>query len=170
MVVRLQPGAGNLHVGLTTKSRVMIPSPKIALSGDLVQIVKSASVALLLFWMPTANTAPSTAWVKFGENERLVAYYESATSSASGTVTVWVLFDYKAEQESPRSGRRYFSQKGQQELDCHGQRSRTVFFTWHTGGMGEGAVVYTGSKALPWEPNSPGSIARALSSAVCLRK
>jgi hypothetical protein len=132
-----------------------------------VHIAKSMAAAVLLV---STATAASAAWVKFGENDRLVSYYEPAKSNAAGTVTVWVMYDYKAEQESPRSGRRYLSQKGQQEVDCEGQRSRTVFFTWHAGRMGEGVVVYTGSRALPWEPDSPGSIARALSSAVCARK
>ena len=132
-----------------------------------MHIAKSTAVAVLLL---STATAASAAWVKFGENDRLVSYFEPVKSSVPGTVTVWVMYDYKAEQESPRSGRRYLSQKGQQEVECDGQRSRTVFFTWHAGRMGEGAVVYTGSRALRWEPDSPGSIARALSSAVCARK
>ena len=132
-----------------------------------MHMAKSTAVAVLLL---STVTAASAAWVKFGENDRVVSYYEPAKSSVAGTVTVWVMYDYKAEQESPRSGRRYFSQKGQQEVDCDRPRSRTVFFTWHAGRMGEGAVVYTGSRALPWEPDSPGSIARALSSAICARK
>lgn len=115
-------------------------------------------------------TGASAAWVKFAENDRLVSYYEPTKPDATGNVTVWVLYDYKVEQESQRTGRRYSSQKGQQELDCGGQRSRTVFFTWHAGRMGEGIVVYTGLKALPWEPNSPSSIGRALSTAVCTPK
>ena len=109
----------------------------------------------------------SATWVQFAENERLTAFYEPQQRTNSGYSTVWVLYDYKAEQVSSRSGRKYFSQKGQQEIDCEGQRSRTVFFTWHKKKMGEGEVVYTGSSALPWEPNSPGSIARALAAAVC---
>ena len=132
-----------------------------------MSMTKTAAVAVLL--LAVASVA-SAAWVKFGENDRLVSYYEPAKPGSAGTVTVWVMYDYKVEQESQRSGRRYFSQKGQQEVDCNGQQSRTVFFTWHAGRMGEGAVVYTGSKTLPWEPDSPGSIARALASAVCARK
>jgi hypothetical protein len=108
--------------------------------------------------------------VKFGENERLVAYYERTPYRDNGSVVVWVMYDYKSEQESPRTGRMYFSQKGQQEMDCRGARSRTIFFTWHAGHMGDGKVVYTGSTPLPWEPNSPGSIARALSSVVCAKR
>lgn len=130
-------------------------------------IQKKAALAMLLLSLSTSAFA---AWVKFGENDRVVSYYGPIKASGSGSVTVWVMYDYKAEQAAQRSRRRYFSQKGQQEVDCSGQRSRTVFFTWHAAGMGEGAVIYTGSNAFPWEPDSPGSSARALSSVLCNRK
>ncbi len=133
---------------------------------------KSAIQATLATLLLSVGTGASAAWVKFGENDRLVSYYEPARTNKTGAgiISVWVMYDYKTEQKSQRSGRRYASQKGQQEVDCGGQRSRTIFFTWHAGRMGEGAVVYTGSKTLPWEPDSPGSIARALSAAVCTGK
>lgn len=124
----------------------------------------SVAVAVLLL-VSYANA--SAAWVKFAENNRLVSYYEPVKTGGSANVLVWVMFDYKDEQVSTRSGRKYYSQKGQQEVDCSGQRTRTTFFTWHAGQMGEGAVVYTGSTALPWEPNSPGGIGRALAVVVC---
>ncbi len=126
--------------------------------------------ALLPILLLSLSASASAAWIKIGENDRLVSYYEPAKATGTGTLTVWVMYDYRAEQASQRSGRRYFSQKGQQEVDCSGQRSRTVFFTWHAAQMGEGMVVYTGLKPLPWEPNSPGSIARALASVVCNQK
>ena len=118
----------------------------------------------LVVWALAGLSVPaSAAWVKFAENERLTAYYEPV----AGATTVWVLFDYKTEQESSRSGRRYHSEKGQREVDCSGQRSRTVFFTWHAGRMGDGAVIYTGRAPTPWEPSSPGGIGRALAAVVC---
>jgi hypothetical protein len=116
------------------------------------------------------GTNASAAWVKFGENDRLISYYEPAKSSIGENITIWVMYDYKIEQKSLRSGRQYFSQKGQQEVDCIGHRSRTLFFTWHAARMGEGAVIYTGSKIQQWEPDSPESLARALSSTVCSQK
>lgn len=119
---------------------------------------------------PNAGTELPASWVKVGENDRLTAYYEraSAVSNRAGNVVVWVLYDYRIEQGSERSVRRYFSQKGQQELDCAAGRSRTVFFTWHSGRMGSGRVVYTGPTPTLWEPNSPDSIARALATLICI--
>ena len=116
------------------------------------------------------STVTSAAWVKFGENERLTAFYDEVVPDNSGAALVWVMFDYKVEQTSPRSGRTYFSEKARHEVDCLAARSRTVFFTWHQGHMGDGRIVYTGSAPLPWEPNSPNSIARALTLAICPRR
>jgi hypothetical protein len=116
------------------------------------------------------STVASAAWVKFSENERLTAFYDEAIPKGGGITVVWVMFDYKAVQTSPRSGRVYSSQKGQHEVDCQAARSRTAFFTWHEGHMGDGRIVYTGSTPLPWEPNSPNSIARALSLSICPKR
>ncbi|MCL4844905.1 MAG: hypothetical protein KJ066_00075 [Acidobacteria bacterium] len=107
-------------------------------------------------------------WQQFGENSRLIAYYREAASNSEGHVVVWVLYDYKTAQESERSGRRYLSQKGQQEVDCTGGRSRTVSFSWHSEQMGNGRVVYSSTTATSWEPSSPDSIARALAAVVCV--
>ena len=121
-------------------------------------------------WKPRTTASAAATWQKFAENERLVAFYQPSAIGSGDTKTIWVMFDYKAEQQSPQSGRRYLSQKGQQELDCAQGRSRTVFFTWHAGRMGEGPVVYTGSIARPWEPNSPGGIATALAAIQCTHR
>lgn len=116
---------------------------------------------------PPAAVQRDTGWTRFGENDRFRAYYREPLSNAAGNVVVWVLYDYKEEHVSERSGRKYLSQKGQQEFHCSAATSRTVFFTWHSGRMGDGAVVYTGRTTTPWEPSSPGSIARALFARVC---
>ena len=107
------------------------------------------------------------AWRQFFENERLVAYQQGAREQAGGIVAVWVLFEYRQEQQSPSSTRRYLSQIGQQEVDCRGGRSRTVAFSWRGGHMGKGALVYTASSPRPWEPTVPSSIGDALATAVC---
>jgi hypothetical protein len=121
-------------------------------------------------WNKPSVANSSAGWQKFGENDRLVAYYQPRPVPGMDTQIVWVMYDYKTEQESQRSGRRYRSQKGQQEVNCAQERTRTVFFTWHSGQMGNGPVVYTGHSALPWEPNSPNSLAKALASVLCIQR
>jgi len=116
----------------------------------------------------TAVLAPLTAgvqagWLQAGENDRLVTYVDTTIRTNQNTVLVWVLFDYKTVQESPRSGKRYLSEKAQYEIDRASEKARVLFFTWHSAGMGNGTVVYTGNKPTAWEPTSaPESIASVL--------
>lgn len=117
-------------------------------------------VAILML---TIFSAPAVAeWVRIGENNRSIAYADTAIRNSGDTLIVWVLFDYKTVQESPRSGRRYLSEKAQRELDCKLEKDRVLFFTWHADQMGNGVVVYTGRKPTDWEPtSSPGSYGNA---------
>lgn len=110
-------------------------------------------------------------WVRVGENNRSIAYADTAIRRSGDTATYWVLFDYKTVQESARSGKRYLSEKTQREIDCQSERDRVLFFTWHSDQMGNGTVVYTGSKPTNWEPtSSPGSFANAFWKFVCSKK
>lgn len=110
-------------------------------------------------------------WVRVGENNRSIAYIDTAIRRSGDTATYWVLFDYKVGQESPRSGRRYLSEKAQHETECQSERDRTVFFTWHSEHMGNGVVVYTGNKPTNWEPtSSPGSFGNYFWQFVCGKK
>jgi len=127
-------------------------------------VVPAMMVSLL------SNSAAAE-WVRVGENNRSIAYADTAIRRSGDTATYWVLFDYKAVQESARSGRRYLSEKSQREIDCQSERDRALFFTWHSDQMGNGTVVYTRNKPTNWEPtSSPGSFANAFWKFVCSKK
>lgn len=116
------------------------------------------------------STGAAAEWVRVGENARSVAYVDTAIKQAHGISTVWTMFSYKSIQVSPQSGRQYLSEKGQREVDCHGEKMRTVFFTWHAGEMGSGVVTYTGRQPTHWEPTSaPGSYGNAFWKYVCIK-
>ncbi len=107
-------------------------------------------------------------WVQVGENNRAVAYANTEPEKKGSSVIAWVMYSYKETQESPRSGRRYLSEKAQTEIDCTAKKSRTLFYTWHSNPMGYGTVVYTGRNATPWEPTtSPNSYANAFEEFYC---
>lgn len=127
-------------------------------------VVPAMMVALL-------SNSVAVGWVRVGENNRSTAYADTAIRRSGGTATYWVLFDYKTVQESPRSGKRYLSEKSQHEIDCQSERDRVLFFTWHSDQMGNGTVIYTGNKPTNWEPtSSPGSVANAFWKFVCSKK
>lgn len=117
------------------------------------------------------STSATAEWVQIGENNRSIAYIDTAIRRSGDTATYWVMFDYKAVQESARSGRRYLSEKAQREIECRAERDRVLFFTWHSDQMGNGIVVYTGIKPTNWEPtSSPGSFANAFWQFICGKK
>lgn len=132
---------------------------------------KVMAYVLAAFMVAMFSSNAVAEWVQVGENNRLVAYIDTAIRRAGDAATFWVMFDYKSLQESPRSARRYLSEKSQRKIDCKSELTRTLFFTWHSDHMGNGTVVYTGSKPTHWEPTSaPESIAKVFWSFVCGKK
>lgn len=120
------------------------------------------------FLLVLASSAATGEWVKIAENNRSVAYVDTDVKRTGDLASYWVLFDYKTEQVSSTSGRRYWSEKSQRETECSGERSRVMFFTWHSEKIGFGEVVYTGNKPFAWEPSSsPGSYGNAFWKYVC---
>jgi hypothetical protein len=123
---------------------------------------------LVAFLLVFVSCEAQAIWVKIGENDRAVAYGDTDPEINDKSLVTWVLYSYKVTQVSPRSGRRYLSEKAQLEIDCTNKRSRTIFYTWHSERMGYGTVVYTGRKAMPWEPTTaPGSYAQAFQEFYC---
>jgi hypothetical protein len=128
-------------------------------------------IVLVALVMTLFNSNATAEWVHIAENNRSVAYIDNAIRRSGDTATYWVMFDYKTVQQSDRSGRRYLSEKAQHETKCQSERDRAVFFTWHSEQMGNGVVVYTGSKPTNWEPtSSPGSLGNTFWKFVCGKK
>ena len=133
-----------------------------------MQMKTKAALACTLAFLAGAASAE---WLRVGENARWVSYVDSNVRDSGHSKIAWVLFDYKAVQESPRSGKRYLSEKAQREIDCLSERGRVLFVTWHANNKGDGPVIYTGDKPTGWEPSdSPQSIGYEISKFVCARK
>jgi len=154
---------------LVRKLRVRVDAKELPDQNKPQGMSSKFALSFIIPFLLASNAAAE--WVPIGENDRFVAYADAQTIRRSNKLAVvWVLYDYKTVQESPRSGRKYLSEKGQREVDCQDERSRTIFFTWHAGSMGDGKVVYTGATPLNWEPNSPRSIAVNIWKFVCGKK
>lgn len=129
--------------------------------------MKTSCVALALLATCTGVFAE---WAKIGENNRMLVYADTAVKRSGENATGWILFDYKTIQQSPTSGKRYLSEKDQTEVNCRAEQKRTIFFTWHADHMGDGIVVYTGTRPTEWEPtSSPASIGQSVAQYFCSR-
>ncbi len=128
----------------------------------LLPLAYCSSFGLLITLLLLSSGPAYAEWVHIGENDRSVGWADTAIRRSGDLVEVWVLFAYKSIQSSPRSSKRYFSEKAQYLIDCRSERERVLFFPWHAEKMGHGVVVYTGRKSTEREPtNSPVSYANS---------
>ena len=122
-----------------------------------------------LMVLMTAGTA-SAEWTQSGGNDQFIHYVDRATIRRNGNlVKMWDLADFKTVQKSA-AGESYLSNKIQTEYDCKEEKSRSLAFTWFSGKMGSGKVVYSDSFPGKWSPISPGSVGEALWKIACGKK
>jgi len=81
---------------------------------------------------------------------------------------MWQLFDYKTVQTV--AGDSLLSMKRFNEYDCTEERTRTLGYTWFSGHMGSGNVVYSTTEVQQWEPVVSRSINHTLWKAACSKK
>ena len=117
-------------------------------------------IMLLLLAMVSSGAAAE--WVAMGSADSGDTYFDiyvDPTIHKSGNmVQMWVMFDFKTVQVD-EYGRQYLSDKAQHQYDCKDERSRTLYFTLHSGNMGHGNVVYLGDGIRNnWIPISSDSI------------
>ncbi|TMQ25021.1 MAG: hypothetical protein E6K65_17175 [Nitrospirae bacterium] len=99
----------------------------------------------------------------------LTVYVDPDTIRRKGNlVTMWQLYDYKAIQTV--AGDSLLSIKRYNEYDCTEERTRMLAYTWFSGNMGSGKVVYSTPDEQQWEPVIPRSINRTLWKVACSKK
>ena len=95
-------------------------------------------------------------WVKVEGNEFVTLYVNPATIGRAGSkVKMLTLVDYKTVNES--GGYPHMSTKAQHEYDCTENQWRLMNYSYHSGSMGGGELVYTEAKPGTWEPVKLGS-------------
>ena len=114
----------------------------------------------------------AAAWVQVGvADDGMVVYADPATIRKSGSdVKMWVLLDYKTAEKDD-SGKPYLSAKLLHDYDCKDERGRTVYYSFHSGHMGAGKLVYSEVRAnSEWRPARRAIIGEALWEFACGRK
>jgi hypothetical protein len=108
-------------------------------------------------------------WTLIGGSDGYFVYADKATIRRNGDfVKMWSLTDFKTVQKV--SGDSYLSQKMQTECDCKEERSRMLAFSWFSGQMGSGTVVYFNGDAGKWTPIEPVSIGEKMWKIACGKK
>ena len=104
------------------------------------------------------NTAAVKAadWVKVEGNDFVSAYAAPATIIRAGNLAkMQSLVDFKTLNSS--GGRPHMSMKAQHEYDCDETRWRLLDYTYHSGNMGGGEVVFSDAEPGVWMPVMVGS-------------
>ena len=113
------------------------------------------------------STSAAAQWVEIASNPTFTTYANRTTIRMAGDkVRMWDLTDFRAVRASA-SGKEYISSKIESEYDCKEWQFRILFFSDHSGHMGEGEVVYRDPNPCRWQPVFPSTISEALWNIAC---
>jgi surface-adhesin protein E len=108
------------------------------------------------------------AWMLTSGNDEagLKVYIDPDSIRRNGDLAkMWQLLDYKTVQTV--AGDSLLSMKRFSEYDCATKRTRMLGYTWFSGNMGGGKVVFSAPEVQQWEPVVPRSINQTLWKAAC---
>lgn len=128
-------------------------------------------VWLMIMLLVLSSGPVYAAWMlTSGDDEAgMTVYVDSDTIRRNGNLAkMWQLFDYKTVQRV--AGDSLLSMKRFNEFDCAEARTRTLGYTWFSGNMGNGNVVYSTTEVQQWEQVAPRSINQTLWKAACGKK
>lgn len=126
---------------------------------------------VLITLLTLSSGAAYAGWVlTSGDDEAgLTVYVDQDSIRRKGNLAkMWQLYDYKTVQTV--AGDSLFSIKRFNEYDCTEERTRMLGYTWFSGNMGLGKVVYSTTEKLQWEPVVPRSINHTLLKVACSKK
>ena len=137
---------------------------------------KRSQVFFLCFWLLITLLVLSreqvyAEWILVSGNDAagLAVYVDPGTIRQKGNLAkMWQLYDYKTVQTV--AGDSLLSMKRFNEYDCTEARTRTLGYTWFSGHMGSGNVVYSTTEVQPWELVVSRSINHTLWKAACGKK
>ena len=128
----------------------------------------SGSLLALLILLQSSGSAYAE-WVKVNENDTYTVYADSDTIRRKGDlVKMWILYDYKTLQTA--MGVAHLSDSMQLEANCTEKLQRSLAYTWWSGNMGVGNVVFNHSGEGNWIPIGPSTVGQTLWSLACRKK
>jgi hypothetical protein len=99
----------------------------------------------------------------------LAVYVDPGTIRQKGNIAkMWQLYDYKTVQRV--AGDSLLSMKRFNEYDCSEALTRMLGYTWFSGNMGSGGVVFSTTEVQPWEPVGSRTINHTLWQVACSKK
>ena len=126
---------------------------------------------LLITLLVLSSGTVYAGWVLTSGNDEagLTVYVDPDTIRRKGNLAkMWQLYDYKTVQTV--AGDSLLSIKRYNEFDCTEERTRMLAYTWFSGNMGSGKVVYSTPDEQQWEPVISRSINRTLWKVACSKK
>jgi hypothetical protein len=130
--------------------------------------------SILGFWLLLTllllSSGPAYAeWVKINENDTFTVYVDPGTIHRKGDlVKMWMLYDYKTLQSA--TGVAHLSDSIQLEANCIEKLQRRLAYTWWSGNMRGGNVVFNHSGEGNWIPIGPGTVGHTVWSFACGKK
>lgn len=123
--------------------------------------------AILMLLLVVFSSSALAEWARAGGNDAMIAYADFSTIRENGNmVKMWTLADFKVAKVSA-VGKPFLSSKSQVEFDCRKKRRRTLYFSWHSGNMGEGEIIISNSNRDKWAPVLRGTVREALWKFAC---
>jgi len=117
---------------------------------------------LLTLLLAVVSSSAMAEWVKLDENAKLTIYFDRATVRKSDDMSYfWLLFDYKNDQQDIPN-ETFRSMKYKLEIDCTGERTRSLYTSHIAGNMGFGDVVAVINEPAKWIPIVPDSLSMTL--------
>ena len=103
--------------------------------------------------LAAVTSTAAAEWTKVINLAAGTLYADAATiRSDANLVKIVTLYDLNKPVISETNGKRYASQKVQNEFDCKEELWRMLEYSWYTGKMGEGQMVETFSESYEFRP------------------
>lgn len=151
-------------VGSDSNSRMRVDAIQQRRVPKALNLMMKSFVLLLVGISPPAWAA----WVFVASSQGASQYVDPETiRKTQNGRRAWNLMDY-ANLQRDSEGESYRSEMVLSEFDCAGESFRSLQISYHSGRMGLGGVVWSGSSSTPkWRVVAPGSIGEVLLKSVC---